>query len=652
MDDDNGPMRTDWPEGAEVAVSLTFDVDASPAGSGRPRVRAAAEHAQRGALRDHPRPAADPRDPRRHEIKATFYVPGDTAERHTDAIKAIIAAATRSATTATCTCAATRSTPTSSARRSNAGSRRSRPRSASPRSGYRSPELGAHAGDVRAAQGARVRLRQQPDGRRPPVRATTGCSSCPCTGASTTGRTCTGSPAAATRSPRPEAFLATWLAEFESALARPPARHVHDAPRGDRPRLPGAAARRLIDRDDANGPTCGSRRTGMWQPSWWMTFPVHRSDEPTPTSAVRRSGARRPPPVAAHGRRSTAACSPRRTASTSPSGREVQLDAEPEEIDGDRRAARARTRTSCARSTPAPRSSAGRPDECSRGRRRRPARAELGLAPGPARLDRRSGSSSTTRRLVRDADRGRACWPRSASTTPGLGVCLNLLQHDRGRRPRRHADPPPAAADARDLPTPSTRRSSCSPSARTSASSAVTVATPGDVATRRALTRRRERHPRQRRRPHQPLPRAAARAAATSCPTESPSTIPRLEVVRSQPLLDALRSHDGHPKGVCRHVDADEPWVEQTVTVASVVMNLEALRFHVAAGPALHARARQRAHAAAAGFFASARIDSSAVSASVPTITASDSQIGTCQTSTSSIFTPMNARMTARPWVR
>ena len=31
--------------------------------------------------------------------------------------------------------------------------------------------------------------------------------------------------------------------------------------------------------------------------------------------------------------------------------------------------------------------------------------------------------------------------------------------------------------------------------------------------------------------------------------------------------LDALRSHDGPPKGVCRHLDPADPWVEQTVTV-------------------------------------------------------------------------------------
>jgi len=65
----------------------------------------------------------------------------------------------------------------------------------------------------------------------------------------------------------------------------------------------------------------------------------------------------------------------------------------------------------------------------------------------------------------------------------------------------------------------------------------------------------------------------------------SPTTVQRLETVRRAPLLDALRSHDGHPKGVCRHVDEAEPWVDQSVTVASVVMNLEKLRLHVASGP-------------------------------------------------------------------
>jgi isopenicillin-N N-acyltransferase-like protein len=79
------------------------------------------------------------------------------------------------------------------------------------------------------------------------------------------------------------------------------------------------------------------------------------------------------------------------------------------------------------------------------------------------------------------------------------------------------------------------------------------------------------------------------RAGRDTIADESPSTHPRLEVVRRAPLLDALRSHEGHPNGVCRHLDPAEPWTEQVVTVASVVMNLAALRFHVADGqPCTH----------------------------------------------------------------
>jgi isopenicillin-N N-acyltransferase-like protein len=121
-------------------------------------------------------------------------------------------------------------------------------------------------------------------------------------------------------------------------------------------------------------------------------------------------------------------------------------------------------------------------------------------------------------------------------------------------------------------------------SAKTSASSAVTVATPGDVASvelnpgganviRGAVGA------------HTNHFLHAPRQGHDVMPEESPSTIPRLEVIRAQPLLDALRSHESHPKGVCRHIDESEPWVERSTTLASVVMNLAARRFHVAPGP-------------------------------------------------------------------
>ncbi|HEY6890913.1 MAG TPA: C45 family peptidase, partial [Solirubrobacter sp.] len=169
----------------------------------------------------------------------------------------------------------------------------------------------------------------------------------------------------------------------------------------------------------------------------------------------------------------------------------------------------------------------------------------------------------------------------------GLGVCLNLLETtaDGGLDGtpihlllRRTLQSCRSVDDAVELLT----------SASTSASSAVTVATPNDVAsvelspgganvirgTVGAHTNHFLEPPRR---------------GEDVVPEESPSTIPRLEVVRTQPLLDALRSHESHPKGVCRHLDPTEPWVEQTVTVASVVMNLAARRFHVAAGqPCTH----------------------------------------------------------------
>jgi peptidoglycan-N-acetylglucosamine deacetylase len=79
-----------WPSGAEVAVSLTFDVDGESAWLGR-----GAEYGSRlstlsdarfGIVRGLPRIIELLRD---LELCGTFYVPGDTAERHPDAIRAV-----------------------------------------------------------------------------------------------------------------------------------------------------------------------------------------------------------------------------------------------------------------------------------------------------------------------------------------------------------------------------------------------------------------------------------------------------------------------------------------------------------------------------------------------------------------------------------
>ncbi len=169
----------------------------------------------------------------------------------------------------------------------------------------------------------------------------------------------------------------------------------------------------------------------------------------------------------------------------------------------------------------------------------------------------------------------------------GLGVCLNILHTtaDGGLQGtpihillRRVLTTARTVDDALDILT----------NATTTASSAVTVATPNDVASVelspgganviRGHVGAHTNHFLQ-----------APRRGHDTVPADSPSTIPRLEVVRTQPLLDALRDHSSGPKSVCRHVDPSEPWVDQTATVASVVMNLAARRLHVAAGsPCTH----------------------------------------------------------------
>ena len=83
-------MRTDWPHGADVAVSLTFDVDAESGWLGEDPAYAnrlsTLSEASYGPTRGLPR-ILDILS--KHEVKATFYVPGDTAERHTEAVKRI-----------------------------------------------------------------------------------------------------------------------------------------------------------------------------------------------------------------------------------------------------------------------------------------------------------------------------------------------------------------------------------------------------------------------------------------------------------------------------------------------------------------------------------------------------------------------------------
>ena len=167
----------------------------------------------------------------------------------------------------------------------------------------------------------------------------------------------------------------------------------------------------------------------------------------------------------------------------------------------------------------------------------------------------------------------------------GLGVCLNLL---RSSEDGGHDGTPIHILLRQVLATCRSVDEAVSllSSAKVSASSAVTVAQPGDVASvelspggANVLRGSVGAHTN-----HFLEPPKAGHDTM-----ESESTRPRLDVVRRAPLLDALRSHDGHPNSVCRHLDESLPWAEQVVTVASIVMNLAALRFHVASGqPCTH----------------------------------------------------------------
>jgi peptidoglycan/xylan/chitin deacetylase (PgdA/CDA1 family) len=84
-------MRTEWPNGADVAVSLTFDVDAESGWLGTDeaysRRLSTLSEGRFGVTRGLPRILGILE---RHDITATFYVPGDTAERHTEALKEVV----------------------------------------------------------------------------------------------------------------------------------------------------------------------------------------------------------------------------------------------------------------------------------------------------------------------------------------------------------------------------------------------------------------------------------------------------------------------------------------------------------------------------------------------------------------------------------
>lgn len=79
-----------WPDGHDVCVALTFDVDAD-VGVGWRRIEerlTSLSEARYGAVRGLPRILETLR---RRELRATFYVPGEVAELHPDLVRAIVA---------------------------------------------------------------------------------------------------------------------------------------------------------------------------------------------------------------------------------------------------------------------------------------------------------------------------------------------------------------------------------------------------------------------------------------------------------------------------------------------------------------------------------------------------------------------------------
>ena len=193
-------MRTDWPNDARAAISLTFDVDAETGWLGEDPAYAhrlsTLSEARFGITRGLPR-ILDTARPARHQ--GHVLRPRLHRRAPPDAIRRIARRRPRDRPPRPHAPARrTRSTPTPNAKRSSAASKRSRP----------SPPRSATAPRAGSSRRRRSQLLQEHGftydsslmGDDRPYRSRTDSSSSPSTGASTTGRTCTGSRDEATRS--------------------------------------------------------------------------------------------------------------------------------------------------------------------------------------------------------------------------------------------------------------------------------------------------------------------------------------------------------------------------------------------------------------------------------------------------------------------
>lgn len=83
----------------------------------------------------------------------------------------------------------------------------------------------------------------------------------------------------------------------------------------------------------------------------------------------------------------------------------------------------------------------------------------------------------------------------------------------------------------------------------------------------------------------------APSVGADTTPADWPDTLARLQELQQrveptapQVLTDVLRSHAGHPYGICRHDDPALPYADRSVTLASLVIDLSRQRMLVADG--------------------------------------------------------------------
>ena len=165
-------MRTDWPDGAEVAVSLTFDVDAESGWLGEGEAYAEpAQHAERGrATASSAACRGSSRSCGRADVRGTFYVPGDTAERHTAACREIVAAGHEIGHHGYLHLRSDAISPAAQREEIERGLEALERLGVTPR-GYRSPSWELTPETFALLLAARLRVGQQPDGRRPPVPA-------------------------------------------------------------------------------------------------------------------------------------------------------------------------------------------------------------------------------------------------------------------------------------------------------------------------------------------------------------------------------------------------------------------------------------------------------------------------------------------------